>query len=396
MTFFKPFDQIAKVDIDTLVSSQAAEGRELDYKEQLPGNTLDEKREYLYDLTSFANTSGGLLIFGIQEQRDANNNPTGVPAAAQGLVAINADKEIQRLESFQLTGVERRVPSVRIRPIEGFPKGPVILVQVPKSWAAPHIVTLGGIHRFYARGERGKYLMDWHQIRSSFLFSESIAERIRNFRYERVARIGAGDVPAPLQGSARAILHIVPISAFEPTSNVDVLALRNNLNWLRPPGWESSSGWSNRTNFDGFVRWIDQTSYVQLFRTGAIEAVEAYLVNWQGGCIPWPAIEKQVVDLCRDYVATLPQLGIEPPLICALTLLRVKDFRIVRERETGFPIGRGIDRDELLLPEVIVEDFPVDVPALLRPIFDTLWQSAGSDRSQSYDALGKYLLDEKR
>jgi Putative DNA-binding domain len=396
MIFAKQFDQITKADVDELVSNQVSEGRELDYKEKLPGGAMDEKREYLYDLTSFANTSGGVMIFGIQEQRDGKNNPTGLPADASGLSDINADKEIQRLESFQLAGVERRVPGVRFHPIEGFPNGPVILVYVPKSWAAPHIVTLGGIHRFYARGERGKYLMDWHQIRSSFLFSESIAERIRNFRYERVARIGAEDVPAALKGNARAILHIVPISAFEPTSNVDVLTLRNNLNWLRPPGWESSSGWSNRTNFDGFLRWIDQTSYVQLFRTGAIEAVEAHLLNWQGGCVPWPAVEKQIVDLCRDYITTLPQLGIEPPLICALTLLRVKDFRIVRERETGFPIGRGIDRDDLLLPETVADSFPVDVPTLLRPVFDTLWQSAGSDRSQSYDAQGKYILDEKR
>src|SRR6202030_811604 len=115
---------------DQLLSNQVAEGRELDYKEQLPGNTTDEKREYLYDLTSFANTSGGLLVFGIREQRDANNNPTGVPAAAPGLSGINADKEIQRLESFQLTGVERRVPSVRIKEIGGFANGPIILVYV--------------------------------------------------------------------------------------------------------------------------------------------------------------------------------------------------------------------------------------------------------------------------
>ena len=115
MIFAKQFDQITKADIDELVSNQVPEGQELDYKELLPGTTLDEKREYLYDLTSFANTSGGVMIFGIAEQRDANNNPTGVPASASGLAGINADKQIQRLESFQLTGIQRRVPNVRIR-----------------------------------------------------------------------------------------------------------------------------------------------------------------------------------------------------------------------------------------------------------------------------------------
>src|SRR5581483_2298780 len=395
MIFAKPFEQITKADIDQLLANQVPEGRELDYKEQLPSNALEDKREYLADLTSFANTSGGLLVFGIQEQRDANNRPTGVPGAAQGLQGINADTEIRRLESFQLTGVERRVPTVRIKSINGFATGPVILVHIPKSWAGPHMVTLGGVHRFYARNERGKYLMDWHQIRSSFVLSDSVAERIRNFRYERVARISAGELPSALQGTARVILHILPLSAFEAAPNIDLLALRNNINLLRPPGWKYSNGWSNRPNFDGFLRWIEQNSYVQLFRSGAIEAVEAYLINWQGGCIPWPALEKQIVGVLRDYLNTLPQLRIEPPMVCALSFLRVKDFRIVRERETGFPIGRGIDRDELLLPEVFIEDLPADVPVSLRPVFDTLWQSAGSDRCESYDAQGRFLLDDR-
>ncbi len=295
MMFSKPFDQVGKTDIDALVSSQIPEGRELDYKEQLPGNTLDDKREYLYDLTSLANTLGGLLIFGIQEQRDANNNPTGVPAAAQGLVGINADKEIQRLESFQLAGVERRVPSVRIKPIEGFPKGPILLVQVLRSWAAPHIVTLGGIHRFYARGERGKYLMDWHQIRSSFAVSESLPEKVRAFRHERLARIADGEsLPTEMAGSARAVLHVFPISAVDPSASVDILRIRSLPGSLPPPGWKSASGWNGSPNLDGFAQMIDHVSYVQLFRDAAIEAVDSYLLNWGNGhTIPFPTLEKK-------------------------------------------------------------------------------------------------------
>jgi len=142
MIFGKQFDQATKADVEQLVSGQVPEGRELDYKQQLPGNTQDDKREYLYDLTSFANTSGGVIIFGIREQRDPNNAPTGLPADVVGLGGINTDKEIQRLESLQLTGVERRVPGVRFKVIDGLANGPILLVSVPRSWASPHIVTL--------------------------------------------------------------------------------------------------------------------------------------------------------------------------------------------------------------------------------------------------------------
>ncbi|MGB3549698.1 MAG: ATP-binding protein [Candidatus Binatus sp.] len=392
MIFAKQFDQITKADIDELVSNQVPEGQELDYKELLPGTTLDEKREYLYDLTSFANTSGGVMIFGIAEQRDANNNPTGVPASASGLTGINADKQIQRLESFQLTGIQRRVPNVRIREIGGFTNGPIILVYVPKSWAAPHLVTLGGIHRFYARNERGKYLLDWHQIQSAFLLSESLAERIRNFRYDRLARIvAAEDLPSTLEGEARAVLHIVPASALAQGAAVDFLKFRNNPGSLPPPNYLSSSGWNGRVNFDGFAQTLQQVSYVQLFRTGAIEAVDAWLLNCRRGVLPFPAFEQEIANLTRIYMNVIQSLRAAPPIFLMLSLLRVRDYTIVNET-MGLPASGKIDRTNLLLPDVMVEKFPCDVHELLRPVFDAAWQSAGRDRSASYDAQGKWLL----
>ncbi len=262
MIFGKPFEQITKADIDQLVANQVPEGRELDYKEQLPSNALDDKREYLYDLTSFANTSGGLLIFGIQEQRDTNNKPTGLPAAAQGLQGINPDTEIRRLESFQLTGVERRVPNVRIKDIQGFADGPIILVQIPKSWSAPHMVTLGGIHRFYIRNERGKALMTWHEIQSAFLVSESFGAKVRDFRDERLAKIIIGEeLPTTLQGSARSVLHIVPASATDRSATVDVLLAKSDPQLLAPPGWNDSHGRGQALNIDGLTKNLHQISW---------------------------------------------------------------------------------------------------------------------------------------
>lgn len=373
MIFAKQFDQITKADVDGLVSNQIPEGRELDYKEQLPGTTLEQKRGYLYDLASFANTSGGLMIFGIRDQRDPNNNPTGVPVNVLGLSGINADKEMQWLEQLQLAGVERRVPGVRFKAIEGFPNGPVILVYIPKSWASPHIVTLGDIHRFYARGERGKYLMDWNQIQSAFLFSESIAERIRNFRYDRLAKIEAGqDVPVELEGNARAVLHIVPISALQPRASVDIVTLKQNPHRLLPLGFQvRPPGDSNhRLNLDGFVRSsIGRDTYTLVFRTGAMEAVDTYFLR--EGRIPFPVFEFEVARSTKAYLSLLTELGVEPPILVMLALLRVRGLQVFDEhlRKT---IGSGFDRDNVLLPDVLVEELPCDVPKLLKPVFDTM------------------------
>jgi len=65
----KPVDEINKSDIETLVDLKTAERRTLDYKELLPGNTDEEKKEFLYDASSFANAAGGDLIFGVKATR---------------------------------------------------------------------------------------------------------------------------------------------------------------------------------------------------------------------------------------------------------------------------------------------------------------------------------------
>ncbi|MEH2303471.1 MAG: RNA-binding domain-containing protein, partial [Nostoc sp.] len=101
----KQFDLIDKIDIDALIYNGVAEKRTLEYKEKLPGNSDDDKKEFLADISSFANASGGDIIYGIQEQRDSNNKTTGIPEAANGVGAINSDAEIRRLENIIRDGV---------------------------------------------------------------------------------------------------------------------------------------------------------------------------------------------------------------------------------------------------------------------------------------------------
>jgi len=63
----KEFAGIAKEDIESLVTDAVSEGRGIEYKGLLPkkGND-DDTKEFLADVSSFANASGGDLIFGIR------------------------------------------------------------------------------------------------------------------------------------------------------------------------------------------------------------------------------------------------------------------------------------------------------------------------------------------
>ena len=52
----KTISEITKDDLAALVSGRVAEGRTIDYKRELPGNSDGDKKEFLADASSFANT----------------------------------------------------------------------------------------------------------------------------------------------------------------------------------------------------------------------------------------------------------------------------------------------------------------------------------------------------
>ena len=114
----KPIDALDAADIAELVANGVTEGRSLDYKEQLPGRTDADHKEFLADVSSFANALGGHIVFGISELRDADGHPTGIPQQAVGLTD-NLDTAVLRLEGMALASIDPRVPGLRFRSVPG-------------------------------------------------------------------------------------------------------------------------------------------------------------------------------------------------------------------------------------------------------------------------------------
>jgi predicted HTH transcriptional regulator len=102
--------------LDELVANAVAESRLLDYKEQLPGGGDPDKKEFLADVTSFANSAGGDLVFGIRERRKGGRN-TGEAGAVVGLPKVSLDQEILRLDAILRTGMDPRVPGLGLHPV---------------------------------------------------------------------------------------------------------------------------------------------------------------------------------------------------------------------------------------------------------------------------------------
>lgn len=64
MALNRPLDSVEESDLQELIDNQVPEGKTIEYKEALPGNSDGDKKEFLADVSSFANAAGGDLIFG--------------------------------------------------------------------------------------------------------------------------------------------------------------------------------------------------------------------------------------------------------------------------------------------------------------------------------------------
>lgn len=389
-----PFKNIDKGTIEGLLADREAESKTLDYKECLPKNSDKEVKEFLADVSSFANAAGGDLIFGISEERDASGQKTGRPGQALGVEGTTGDQAKLRLDSMIRDGIAPRIFGIQVAAVDGFPKGPVIIVRIPRSWSGPHMVTKGD-SRFFSRTSSGKGFLDVQEIRAAFALSEALPERIRNYRAERLSRIATGEGPIQMAGDAVFVLHLVPYSAFEPGASVPFTNVADAPLKMPPIGMGS---WSDRINVDGYLAHDaradggDGMAYTQLFRNGIIEAVNHRLLRERDAgrkFIPGIAYEEQLIAAFKKYVALQRELAIQPPIVVMLSLLSVKGFTMSANHSFA-DCMRPIDRSSLLLPEVILEDYGATPEQVLRPVFDSVWQACGFRRCLNYTEQGEW------
>jgi hypothetical protein len=204
-----PLTQIDEARLQALILAGAAESRTIDYKRTTYGNANTDYSEFLADTSSFANTSGGDLVLGM----DATN---GIPTAITPLT-MPMDSEVLRLEQIARGGLQPRIANIAFHAVSIRAGRNVLIIRVPRSYNAPHRIIRQGSNRFWARSAAGKYGPDVNELRTLFSAGPQLAERIRNFRLDRIAKIAAGEAPVQLMNRGILILHIVPLSAFDVT-----------------------------------------------------------------------------------------------------------------------------------------------------------------------------------
>jgi hypothetical protein len=385
------WDAINQDTIEALISGQMPESKTIEYKLTLPGTTDSEKREFLADVTSFANAGGGDIIYGISAT-------DGIPQEVVGLEGLDA-KQL-RLEGILGSSVEPRIQGLRMKPVNGFDSGSVLVIRIPQSWSPPHGIRVNNHYRFFSRHSTGKYPLDIDEIRSTVLASERITEKVQRFRDERIGRIISDETPVLLKHGSRLTLHVISVPMLASSSQINLSSFTGGAQ-LQPMG---NSGWNNRFNVDGYVTYTGDSAtspsgaYTQVFRNGTIEAVVSGIVMTDGQgrrILSVDTCETYIVKALHDYLPRLSQLEIQAPLIIMISLTGVRDAILTYGIRFFSDSHYEISRDSLLLPDIIIDetgDLTNEnlIARKMRPAFDVLWNAGGVAGSQCFDAQGDW------
>lgn len=389
---------ISQSDIEQLISSKEQEGTHLDLKRSLPINWDNaSKHEFLADSSAFANSGGGDLIYGVDEDGEAS-------ASAIVPQTINPDVEVRRLQDILLNGIEPRLPGCQIVPVPvsvSGNSGSIIIVRIPKSWAGPHRVRTN--QHFYLREGARKRQLDVPELRGLFLRSESQGVRIRDFRADRISKILTNEAPCNLENGSIMVMHLVPTQAALNAINVEPTqyarwAMREKARNV--PLLERDSNGGVKINIDGAVNSSYSSgsttfSYSILFRSGFLEAVKVYSTEYPDRkgyfVLPGEEFESVCIGLVKSFRAELGILGLSKEMVALFSILHANKIAIGFDRFSyGANASDGrFDRQHILLPEVVLPA-EIDSEKALRPLFDLLWQSGGMARSINYNDNGDW------
>lgn len=234
--------------VQDLIAGQVSESIQLDYKQQIEVGTRAKNRELAKDASSFANSCGGVLVYGVTEEDITDAGDAGPVIVPRELIGLDPTPGIrERMENIILSTIAPRLPEFRIRPIvfqdsNGKDRF-LIIVYVAESWTGPHMVTIGGENRYWTRHnfQSGPVVMDEREVREGYernlrLFG-ALDEYISNIT--EVLRFSPGRY-SNLWDAGLLFLVAAPILLIPDRLDVSNLEIRTWLDSRRNNPWNPS------------------------------------------------------------------------------------------------------------------------------------------------------------
>lgn len=386
----KPLDQIGPEDLQRLVDNRAKEGTTLEFKTELGPGGLDG---YVQHVCSFANTEGGDLIYGIQEDDHVAVAVCGLPS--EGLEVL-----LQKMEHAARDGLDQRLSmsALRIRPVDISNDRVVIVVRIARSLRGPHKVDRGKENRFFGRSTVGKVPMSASQIISHVEESASWRDGTDAWRRHRVGKLEGGlaevKLPSLPEGHhAHVYVHVVPVGGVRAVDVADSAVEAQLVEIGTPRATRAATAAPALLGLyvcegpSDLVR-----SYAYWLEDGRVEL--GAVVRVRDPNLPHSASidgENLECGLYRSVGAAfqgLNALDIPPPYLVYVTLAGGAGLNISYSGVSvpGDEAVRKLNGDIFLPGHLIDSTEDVDLWELLRPMLNRLARSSGYRQSRFFNS----------
>ncbi len=377
----KPMQEVRFEDLQQLIDEQVREDRRIEYKREVGDGKDKFKFDFLAAISSFANTEGGDLLYGMRAQ-------DGMPLEICPLQDLVEDPVLLKLESWARTTLDPRLPPLNTRFVP-VPGGKILLIRVAKSLAAPHRIKMNESGPFYARTSSGKYPMDTAELRAAFT-GDALAERLQAWRNERITAVHRHHVPIQVELGCKLVLHLVPRGSLGAGGEIDLRLHADRLGQLHPMGRDGLQHTSIR--LDGVLNHSTISAngrcfaYTHVLRSGIVEAVSVFQGHLQS-----VRMERHLMHAVRNMLPVLEQAGAMGPYTILIALVGAHgcEFTVPSAFGPGFT-STPCPNELVVLPgaEVGGADEPLD--SVMRPLLDRIWNSFGYAGSPSFSDDGRW------
>jgi hypothetical protein len=176
--FNKPFEQLTLNDIELLVNERKErENNHLDYKLNIEFNDRG-KKEFVKDVSGFANSEGGYLVIGVSEDN-------GVPKEIVGLEKKVGNQKIDEwIDNVLLSNIDKRL-FYKMKLFPSHDDKLIILIYIPLSSRKPHMVTYQGANKYYKRHNTITLPATHAEVKEMFDASQNIIDNIKQILDDR-------------------------------------------------------------------------------------------------------------------------------------------------------------------------------------------------------------------
>ena len=392
-------NRLEKVTIDeikSLVENSVCENKCLEYKQELHIDSDSDKKEFLADISSFANSNGGDMIFGIVEDEKEK-----IPTNIIGIEYENEDTLIRKLEDFIRQSIQPIILNIEYKVIDLEKNKCILIIRIPQSIIAPHRVEYKGHCKFYTRNNKGKYQMDVSELRMAFNSSIDLEKRIEEYKLSRCYELIANRYGNLISDSPIFVIHYIPLSALNYSNNLSIIDMERELTKLQSKAL--GYGYNKNIIVDGITihEKTDKRSAIASYKiNGIIE--KATTSFFKKDYVNESISPSKTVDLMNGYLILekviedfaeiknyYNDMGISTPIIISCSIINAVNFTI--PTRDWYDILGKIDREILFIKNLYIEDFNEKPEIILKPIFDSIWNACGYKNCIAYDKSGNYI-----